>query len=84
MVPFLVVSGLLLLGAAIVAWATRPTASYPAVQMLRGKQGQARGREAPGDRRTKPKLPAQPEAFASAPVSAPPTMASAASREARP
>ena len=63
--PFFVVVGLLTLGGAIVAWATRPTATYTHIEK----------RER---RTTGPVLPAEPRAFARAPVAAPPTLMGAA------
>lgn len=77
MVAILVVVGLLMLGVAIVAWATRPAASYPDVQ----RQGQDVARTtvskapvAPVGGKARPTLPIQPDAFAQAPLAAPPVI----------
>lgn len=77
MVAILVVVGLLMLGVAIVAWATRPTASYADLQ----RQGQDTTRTtifkapaAPVSGKARPTLPIQPDAFAQAPLASPPVI----------
>lgn len=87
MIPFLVVASLLMLGVVIVAWATRPTASYPMVQQRLARQKRdrvgpqpeptpSRPRKGLRTSRTKPKLSVQPEAFSNAPAWAPLTVGS--------
>jgi hypothetical protein len=70
MAPFLVILGLLLLGVAIVAWHTRHTWWHVVAPFLPRPPLTRAARAAPEP--VAPSFPAEPDAFAHAPVSQPP------------